>query len=932
MYVIMIGDIYGNDTPLYYPDDKEYTIYGTNLHLEVSLCGEFTFNVPKANPVYTLLKEFKIITILKDSKEIWRGYIKEARENTDKSSMYVYCVEDLAYLKSIPIAPVQQSVDRTTKLQSIISTYNAMTGIAGTVKTFEAGYVINTGTGLWEAEYNTTMLDALRTLAGEDQYVRVRREYVNGVLHRYVDLVTLPYFGVISNQKIEFGENLRDLAKEINTSWMLNVIRPYGNEIEGAEVYDGCPRRLEGTVLTNSTSIEQYGRIEKIILFETSNLTDLNNKAAAYLEQNKDPRLTLELSVIDLSQAGYNINGLNLGDKARVISTPCGIDQYVYITELNIDIQDLGRNFVTLSSTVTTGRTLTEQQAAITKEITKKIPDAISILNTAKANAIALLDGSNGGNIYFVFDESGQIVEQGFTDNPDLTQATKMSRWNLNGKAILTRDTPQDEWTVKVAETIDGQIVADFITLGHMNASIIDVGELTASIIKAGILADKGGAFSLNMATGELVMYSGTFRGLVAAATVQGSTIQGGSININNQFAVDSNGNMTAKTGTIGDFTLGNGEMYAWGITNIRSGTASSTSKSSYGKALATFKPSSLGVQSDFTITLSYYVATTAYRTMKAKLQYLSGGSWVTQQTITLDTSGSGEVTFNTTFPYTSSTKWRIYLTIASTSSSTYRQKITYSVYTSRLIKTAVTTGGYLGKVRSAEGIIGDIEYGGGQLSSLADGEGFLINSDTIELQELSDQLGYDYETLLKYCKYYTYVEGADGHPWCSGLFVKTDDTTSDTCLTLYKESSRICEINSYGQYSITRGSTTYTGYLDSGSSDERIKEDITELDLELSKNLIDRTKTHKFKYKGTEGHHYGVIAQEVREVLDELGETDSELEYILGSPQIPDQRNVRYEEYIAHIINYVKDLRAENEALRAEINEIKQILKERRN
>lgn len=97
-------------------------------------------------------------------------------------------------------------------------------------------------------------------------------------------------------------------------------------------------------------------------------------------------------------------------------------------------------------------------------------------------------DGTNGGNIYFVFNEDGQIIEQGFSNNPDLNQATAISRWNINGKAILTRDNPNEDWTVQVAETIDGGIVADFITSGTMSCDRLDGGEINGQTIKGGTI------------------------------------------------------------------------------------------------------------------------------------------------------------------------------------------------------------------------------------------------------------------------------------------------------------------------------------------------------------------------------------------------------------------------------------------------------------
>ena len=124
----------------------------------------------------------------------------------------------------------------------------------------------------------------------------------------------------------------------------------------------------------------------------------------------------------------------------------------------------------------------------------------------------------------------------------------------------------------------------------------------------------------------------------------------------------------------------------------------------------------------------------------------------------------------------------------------------------------------------------------------------------------------------------------------------------------------------------ICRDSNGTDYYAQFSTSDERVKEDIEDLDHELSKKLIDGTRTREFTFKGSEGRTYGMIAQEARALLDSIGEEDSKLEYIAGRPdgKVPNQRNIDYQQYIPHIINYVKDLRSEIDELKAEIKTLK--------
>lgn len=128
-----------------------------------------------------------------------------------------------------------------------------------------------------------------------------------------------------------------------------------------------------------------------------------------------------------------------------------------------------------------------------------------------------------------------------------------------------------------------------------------------------------------------------------------------------------------------------------------------------------------------------------------------------------------------------------------------------------------------------------------------------------------------------------------------------------------------------------TQDVVRYSGSYQSvewNTSDRRAKEDIEDLDVELSLSIIDATEPKRFKYKGMDGIHYGAIAQDMREVLDNLGETEAQLEHSMGitgpDAVMEDQRTIDYHEYTALLINYVKFLRAENSQRKQEIEELR--------
>lgn len=426
---------------------------------------------------------------------------------------------------------------------------------------------------------------------------------------------------------------------------------------------------------------------------------------------------------------------------------------------------------------------------------------------------------------------------------------------------------------------------------------------------------------SINIGDGNFVV---TDQGVMTAkqGTFEG-TITGGSININDKFIVDNEGNMEATTGTIGNFTLGDGAMYTYGIINFRTDNmVSASSESSVWKDLSSFVPSELGILSNFQINFEYEVLSSSSRPMFIQLQrYNYDGSWsnITTQSLNRTVGDEEVVIFDTVFSNTDTRTYRLYFTMnEAQSTSQYQQSIKYSIYTNTVISTALTANGYNGKINSASGTIGGVNYGGGRLSSLGNSySGFEIDSDSLEIRSDTEGLLSEFgDTYFMFSKSYNWASGADHS--VRGLFVATDSSVNHTTLTLYKDSNNYLELESDGSYYYFTNGTGHGGYL-SGSSDERLKEDIKPLDIEMSKELISKTNTYKFKYKNNDGYHYGVIAQEARKLLNDLKEEDSKLEYGVGDTNIKDQRTINYQEYIPPLINVIQDLQRRVDKLEKE-------------
>lgn len=539
MYQVNLGD-----KVLYYPASEDAAIYDTEWTEDIGQAGEFSFKVPPTNPLYSELTRGALVTILKNNSEVWRGEIKEITKDFANIAD-VYCLEDLSWLADEFMLPAAITNDTyVQRFQAAIDAYNLNRGAD---RQFLIGVITNVTSSSncnWITEYDWSILDCLRNcICKDDGYIRVRRVTSGGTVNRYIDIVRLQDYGVMATQPIEYGYNLLDYVKESDYGNLTNVLMPYGEELD-SEVYDGYNQRLAGTPITDNASVNVYGRHAKAVIFDgVDDLTQLNALAASYLTRYSQPQLTMEVNAVDLADID-GIADIKIGDSVRIIAPPFAVDQWLYLTEIRRDIQNIDKNTITLSGHVQSRRTLTEQSIGVAEAV-KNLPSKSSILDAAFKNVLALLDGVDGGIVTFHTNEDDQIDELRISNHMDYSQATKCWRWNLGGLAFLERDTPEDDWTPNVAMTMLGEIVADRITTGTMQADRIKGGTL----ILGGNGNGNGIAYVKNA--------SGT---TVVTLDNAGINIQAGQLNIGGNFKVSTNGTMTITGGMFNQ--IGSGYLH----------------------------------------------------------------------------------------------------------------------------------------------------------------------------------------------------------------------------------------------------------------------------------------------------------------------------------------------------------------------------------
>lgn len=234
-----------------------------------------------------------------------------------------------------------------------------------------------------------------------------------------------------------------------------------------------------------------------------------------------------------------------------------------------IHLDNPGKDEVILGQTLPsfTGA-VSKGQMEISDRIKRVAASASREINRKVENATQLITGGKGGYVVLDVDDPDtgkrslpwRIL---IMDTPDKETATSVIQLNKNGIGFSRTgiNGPYDN-----AWTIDGNLVADFITTGTMLADRIRGGILEVG--GAGLARD--GSIAVKNVQGEII---GTWDktglhvllGVIEGSTIKGSKIIGGSINIGDgTFEVDSDGSVIINSGEINIGNVMITQNYTW--------------------------------------------------------------------------------------------------------------------------------------------------------------------------------------------------------------------------------------------------------------------------------------------------------------------------------------------------------------------------------
>lgn len=489
------------------------------LTLEDNAAGSLTMTLPPQNVGYSTINRLTTdISVQKDGEELWSGRVLQ--EDKDfYNNRVLYCEGELAFFNDSSQPPGEHAgLSIRAYLEKLIAVHNSKVPAN---RQFQLGVVtvVDENYPTYYTNYEKTIAILNSLVEAYGGHLRVRK--VDGV--RYLDY--LKDYPNTCSQVIQFGSNLIDFTRKWDSSEFATVLVPLGGRlddspIEALDAYLTVESVNNGSIyIQSSAAVAVYGWIEKTVTWdEVTDPTVLLEKAKTYLSDIQFDNMELELSALDLHYLNVDVEAVKLLDEIRVISFPHGLDRLFPVTKLEIPLDNPDQTQFKMGDTVKTSLTSVNNQinTAIIQKI-EGLPKAHSLLKEAKENATQIMNMATTGYITITKGANGS-EELIISNVQDYTKADKLWKWNMNGFGY-SKDGGK---TFGLAMTMDGSIVADYITSGVLNADVI----------RAGVLKDYGGNFSLDFATGKLIMKKG-------------------SINIGNgNFTVDEEGNLYARRGT----------------------------------------------------------------------------------------------------------------------------------------------------------------------------------------------------------------------------------------------------------------------------------------------------------------------------------------------------------------------------------------------
>lgn len=278
--------------------------------------------------------------------------------------------------------------------------------------------------------------------------------------------------GADNGFRIDFGVNLESIEEEIDEESIVNSLFLVGGVPDND--YDQDKEPISYGYLEVAGVTDEKRRIGKRENADCKTIDELIKWGKTLFDNDRihEPKATHQVSMVSLEhtleygEMYRKLSTLSFGDVAHVRAKELDIEikervvEYTYFPTLG-KYKDLvlGNDLSLYTSTVNSQ----------TQELKKKIDNRTETLVQNVLNATAWITGNSGGHVVFRPEKAPSEILIMDTDN--VASAKRVWRWNLNGLGYSDNGV---NGSFGIAITSKGEIVADFIKVGTINAEVFE--------------------------------------------------------------------------------------------------------------------------------------------------------------------------------------------------------------------------------------------------------------------------------------------------------------------------------------------------------------------------------------------------------------------------------------------------------------------------
>lgn len=441
------------------------------------------------------------IEVLWDSETLFHGTVSETSLDVD-GMLSVTAVSDVDALNRVLARPhstdgsVGEECPDTLSgyFQWLMSQFNR-TNVGGyriDVGVNQGDLIRGTGIAVSEDGYPTVASLVDSEILSYGGYLDFTPFSGGGTIDLYADIHEA------SGQMVDFGQNIVDIEVTRSTEGQRTAVIPYCGDmtVSGASESD---RRLiansgliaSGDALYDQDAVARYGyREERYEVEGAGSVADLVREGAARLRAVTAPTVTVECRAVDMALYMNGYDHLRVGQAVRVRSAPHGVDEYLAVQDMALDLMDPSQTTYTLGVAYDT---LTGGQSARLRELNLGIDHSIDMASGAASAAQSARDAA----------QSAHDAAQSAQDSADAAQGAAESAQSTadaasgQAQSAMTQATEAAQAAQEAAGRADElqQEMSDITAT--VNGVEQDVSELTTKVSGAVEKADQ----SLSVAT-----------------------------------------------------------------------------------------------------------------------------------------------------------------------------------------------------------------------------------------------------------------------------------------------------------------------------------------------------------------------------------------------------------------------------------------------